>query len=310
MNIPLASIQMDTSIQCRASINMETVNDYADRMTEGDEFPPVVLFGTKDKCWIGDGWHRVMGAQQCEFLDIPADLRKGDRKDALKYALGANASHGQRRTNEDKRRCVELAIAEWPKLTHQQVADLCGVGKSFVHSLRSQFSTKENCPQPETRVGKDGKTYPTSKPRNKPEPEPEEEWPNEDYEDEPEPEPRRVLGPPCRGMLLAENAIWQLGQIEDNDAEREQAFDYVEDWIAQNKPTPEREAEVPLSDDPEAAYFCYPSVNYPGDWNTLSDSLKNELRDIINMMGADPRIVQYIYKWTAAHGGREVAHDY
>ena len=122
MNIALSAIQRDTSIQTRAEINMETVNSYAEAMTEGAEFPPVVLFGTKDKCWIGDGWHRVMAAEQIGAMDIPAELRDGGRIDALKPALWANAVHGQRRTNADKRRCVELAVKEFASLSSRQIA--------------------------------------------------------------------------------------------------------------------------------------------------------------------------------------------
>lgn len=90
MNISLSSIQRDTSIQTRAEINMETVNSYAEAMTEGTEFPAVVLFGTETKCWIGDGWHRVMAAEQIGALDIPAEVLPGGKDDALWYAMGAN----------------------------------------------------------------------------------------------------------------------------------------------------------------------------------------------------------------------------
>jgi hypothetical protein len=64
LRLSLTSIELDTSIQCRAAIDTGVVNDYAEAMTSGDKFPPVVLFGTKEKCWIGDGWHRVMAARQ------------------------------------------------------------------------------------------------------------------------------------------------------------------------------------------------------------------------------------------------------
>ena len=68
-----------------------------------------------------------MAAEQIDALDIPAELRKGGRVDALKYALGANAIHGQRRSNLDKRRCVEIAVKEFAGLSSRAIAELCGV---------------------------------------------------------------------------------------------------------------------------------------------------------------------------------------
>ena len=151
MNISLSSIQRDTSIQTRAEINMETVNSYAEAMTEGAEFPPVVLFGAKDKCWIGDGWHRVMAAEQIGAMDIPAELRDGGRIDALKHALGANAVHGQRRTNADKRRCVELAVKEFASLSSRAIAELCAVSDFMVNQQRGALQESSNNPHDKRR---------------------------------------------------------------------------------------------------------------------------------------------------------------
>lgn len=127
MNFKLASIELDTSIQCRANIDTGVVNDYAERMSAGDTFPPVELYGTKDKAWIADGWHRVMAAISMTFVDIEANLHAGGRADALKAALGANLTNGLRRTNADKRRVIDFALKEFPKLSDRAIAEMCGV---------------------------------------------------------------------------------------------------------------------------------------------------------------------------------------
>lgn len=103
MEVELQAIVLDTSIQCRADIDTDIVDDYAERMLAGDQFPPVEAFGTNGKLWIGDGWHRVLAARQIESEVIQANVHAGGRVDALKYALGANAAHGRRRSNADKR---------------------------------------------------------------------------------------------------------------------------------------------------------------------------------------------------------------
>lgn len=246
----LSAIEMDHTIQCRASIDMATVNEYAERMLAKDEFPPVVLFGTRQKMWIGDGWHRIAAAQQVGSEDICADLRTGGRADALKFALGANAVHGHRRTNADKRRAVEIALREFPKLSSRAVAQLCGVSDKTVESVRDS-TCGTSAPAP--RTGADGKTYPARRERTAREiaadlgclarePEP------ADVDDAEEPDEDLAAadamwrGPhpdvlpkdqqrPRNGMQFARLAIRQLQNITNDDEERVEAFRTVKEWI-------------------------------------------------------------------------------
>ncbi len=82
-----------------------------------------------------------------------------ERDDALKYALGANAIHGQRRSPADKRRCVELALKEFPGLTNEVIADMCAVDPKTVASV----SGSSGISRPEKLIGKDGRQYPASR---------------------------------------------------------------------------------------------------------------------------------------------------
>ncbi len=110
-----------------------------------------------------DGWHRVMAAEQIGAMDIPAEVRNGGRVEALKHALGANAIHGQRRTNADKRRCVELAVKEFASLSSRAIAELCGVGVDMVIAKRP-LSDSDNA----TRTTTDGRQYPAKRKSRKP----------------------------------------------------------------------------------------------------------------------------------------------
>jgi hypothetical protein len=158
MKVLLEKINMDTSIQCRAGINVETVSEYAESMKAGEKFPAVILFGE----YIGDGWHRIMAARQAGLKHIDADCREGGRAEALKFALGANAANGLRRTNADKRRAVEIALAEFPTLSSRAIAELCGVSAPTVAVVMG--TCKTFTPEP-TVTGSDGKQYPASKPK-------------------------------------------------------------------------------------------------------------------------------------------------
>lgn len=158
-NVRLIDIEMDASIQCRAAIDTGTVNEYAERMTAADAFPPVDLFGAAGRYWIGDGWHRIMAARQIGALSIDATTYNGGRREALKYALGANAQHGHRRTNADKRRCVEIALVEFGTLSSRAIADMCGVSHHTVEAARPQVGKLPTS----TKTGADGKQYPAKR---------------------------------------------------------------------------------------------------------------------------------------------------
>lgn len=235
MNILLSSIERDTTIQCRAHICMETVNAYAEAMTDGAKFPEVVLFGTKEKCWIGDGWHRVMAAEQIEARDISAKLNPGGRADALKYALGANALHGQRRSNADKRRCVEIAVKEFGGLSSRAIAELCGVSADMVIANRPQLSESDSS----KLMGKDGKHRPaTRKPSRPATPEEEEAFYFEKEKKKKQQEEKGQKNKsliPRDGLQFARMAIMDLEQIKNNDAERTEAFALVKEWINENE---------------------------------------------------------------------------
>ena len=145
----------------RAEINMETVNSYAEAMTEGAKFPPVVLFGTEGKCWIGDGWHRVMAAEQIDAMDIPAELRDGGKDDALWYAMGANKAHGLPMKRGDVKRAVELAVKTWPNKSQREIAEQVGCTKQYVGQLKAEISKQVYLPP--TRTTSDGRQYPATR---------------------------------------------------------------------------------------------------------------------------------------------------
>ncbi len=141
-------------MQTRAHIDDCTVAEYAEAMVRGDRFPPVVVFRHKGDFMLADGWHRVRAARRARLPHILAEVRPGDRKDALRFALGCNQAHGLRRSNADKRRCVEIALRELGTLSDRLVAEMCGVSQPFVSNIRQQLITVISS---KPRLGKDGK---------------------------------------------------------------------------------------------------------------------------------------------------------
>lgn len=223
----VSTVELDTSIQCRADIDITTVNEYAEAMADGAKFPPVVLFGTEDKSWIADGWHRVMAARSLGLAEIAADLRPGGRIDALKAALAANAAHGRRRTPQDKRCAVAIALREFGKMSDRAIADMCAVSDKTVASVRQAIYPTAEFPQFSTRLSRDGKERPAH-------PAPPARPSTHEATSASHPEvasPSPNPGPPRDGMRLANAALGYLGAIRPNDLEREQAFQLVRRWL-------------------------------------------------------------------------------
>ncbi len=208
-HIPLTSIEFDSCTQLRAEINAQTVSDYADRMNEGDKFPPVDLFQVGDNYMIGDGWHRLLAYQKRGDVTAPAEIHQGGRADAIRFALGANAKHGMARSNADKRKAVEVALREWTNLSDREIGRMCGVGHQMVAKVRpQQLDESSSSPQPETRTGADGKVRRMPQRAEKPEPTP--QPPSEPMKSS---EPQE---PPKRIVITKEGRLIRLGDKISN----------------------------------------------------------------------------------------------
>ena len=94
---------------------------------------------------IADGWHRFYAVRELGRPVISAIVHVGGRHEALKFALGANAAHGLRRTNKDKRKAVEIALREYPKLSNRAIADLCRVSHVMVNDIRKEVEESSTC---------------------------------------------------------------------------------------------------------------------------------------------------------------------
>lgn len=138
MKIELSKIRIDGGTQQRAEINQSIVAEYADAIISGATFPPVTVFHDGADYWLADGFHRFHAAKRVS-AEIEADVKVGDLRAAKLHSFGANASHGLRRSNADKRKSVEgmLADDEWAAWSNYKIAQTCGVSEPFVAAVRS-----------------------------------------------------------------------------------------------------------------------------------------------------------------------------
>ena len=128
---------------------------------DGYHLAPPTVFGSSGQYWLADGFHRLAAAKLTGLEVIPAIVKPGTRRDALLFATAANATHGLRRTNSDKRRAVETLLqdpeGEWSQWGDRRIADHVGVSHTFVANRRKQLATVASGETPDTeRDGIDG----------------------------------------------------------------------------------------------------------------------------------------------------------
>ena len=149
--ISLSRIVAQQEVQARVAMNEETIEEYAEAMRKGDKFPPLVVFSDDSASyWLADGFHRYHAAKQiANKWSLPAEIREGGKREAILFAVGANASHGLRRSREDKRNSVLKLLndKEWSQWSDREIAKQCRVSHPLVSKLRADLTgnfTSEN----------------------------------------------------------------------------------------------------------------------------------------------------------------------
>lgn len=161
-SIPIDLIRADAKAQPRQHISTDVVAAYSDDMATGATFPPLVVFKEGNVFWLADGFHRL-AAFRGVVAKVSCEVHEGGLRDAILHSCGANAEHGHRRTNEDKRRAVHklLADGEWSHWSDHEIARRAHVTHVFVGKLRAEshasLETVSSEP-PRTFVNKHGST--------------------------------------------------------------------------------------------------------------------------------------------------------
>lgn len=107
--IALDVLTLDEELQPRAAIDRAVLENYVQLLVDGVQFPPVVAFRDGAVLWLADGFHRWHAHKVIDADGIEADIREGDRRDALLYSLAANATHGLQRGATDYKRAYQTA---------------------------------------------------------------------------------------------------------------------------------------------------------------------------------------------------------
>lgn len=162
--LKIADIEVDLSIQPRAhGLSQEHAEDLAEAYRRDDEIPPIMVFRIGKLFKLAKGFHRIEGAKRAGKKELACQVEDGTDTDCALAALCSNQSHGLKRTNEDKRRCVEEMLKLVPDWSDRRIADEAGVGHPLVASLRPKPTDVES-DSTSTRTDKKGNKRPAKQP--------------------------------------------------------------------------------------------------------------------------------------------------
>jgi uncharacterized protein (DUF1015 family) len=96
VDLSISDLAQDSIDRSRPYLDPERVSYYVEHL---DESSPVVVFDINGALLLADGHHRVAAAKRLGRATIAADVRKGQRSDALQFAIDM-AQHQRRLTKE------------------------------------------------------------------------------------------------------------------------------------------------------------------------------------------------------------------
>lgn len=167
-NLPIDDLCLEPELQMR-EMQEEAIEDYAEHLKD---LPPILIVRDADfaKDFVVDGWHTLAAARRKGWTSIPCKIIEGDYADAVLAAAKANATHGIRRTDDDKERAIKRLLAQekWQGKSSRWIATELKVSPQTVEKVRNS-NTRTNSTahgeqlkkpkkQGESREGRDGKT--------------------------------------------------------------------------------------------------------------------------------------------------------
>lgn len=155
-------IRMHPEMQPRFSMDTDHIDDLRQSMENGSfkfQEYPLVLHRIEKILYVVDGWHRMAAAARSGMDTVWAVITDSESVEKSAFiACAVNATNSLKRTNDDKRKCVERAIELRPDLSMNAIASHCGVSRHMVKNIENQSDS----PGPRDQVsiiGMDGKSY-------------------------------------------------------------------------------------------------------------------------------------------------------
>ena len=161
--IEISRITINDRVQQRVQLDEKVIFEYFEEIQGGQQFPPLTVFDDGQDLILADGWHRYEAFKLADNDFVDVEIIKGTERDAILYAVGANADHGLRRTNADKRYAVETLLKddEWGQWSDGAISRKVNVSQAFVSKVRREL-TQNGFEFPSERICSNGRSMDTS----------------------------------------------------------------------------------------------------------------------------------------------------
>jgi ParB-like chromosome segregation protein Spo0J len=134
------------------------------RLTETETpLPPILV--DKRTMRVVDGMHRLMAASRQGRETIDVIFFGGREADVFLRAVQENIAHGLPLSQADRRAAAVRIIASHPHLSNRAIGHSVGLAAKTVAAIRKTSS--DEVPQPNARVGKDGRVRPLDSDRGR-----------------------------------------------------------------------------------------------------------------------------------------------
>jgi ParB-like chromosome segregation protein Spo0J len=142
MKIALTKLRIDGDTQPRAMLNQDIIAEYAEHLMNEIKMPAITVFHDSANYWIADGFHRFFAAKRTGATEIECEVVQGTLREAQLFSVGANATHGLRRTSEDKKKAVLTLLndLEWAEWSDREIARKCNVDHTTVGRIKKSLN--------------------------------------------------------------------------------------------------------------------------------------------------------------------------
>jgi ParB-like chromosome segregation protein Spo0J len=121
----------------------------------GGVLPPITVHRATMR--VVDGMHRLRAATLRGEIDIPVRFYEGPEEDAFVFGVAENTTHGRPLSASDRSAAASRILLSHPQWSDRVIAGVAGISTKAVSSIRRQSA---ELPQPEARVGRDGRVRP------------------------------------------------------------------------------------------------------------------------------------------------------
>lgn len=145
MFVAFKNLVYGDALQIRQKVDHGLIEEYTEAVNENgaESFTPITGFSNDMvEIFVADGYHRIEAHKAANHEGIWCEIHTGGLREALLHAAGANANHGLRRTNADKRAAVRTILedVEWSEWSDRRIAKACKVSDKLVATIRQEMA--------------------------------------------------------------------------------------------------------------------------------------------------------------------------